>query len=214
MARSSTTIPPSLQAGLRGIATLTEDQFRRLLTSLTEIPTEIVQYQVFPEIDVPGGRAVLNAAYSLILGRSRPRSPIDEAVDSVLLALESAGFDKELLTTLRPRAEAILQIDTLDLLARAHDVMLEHSFTYSTARVVSDIRGVFGDDVSSPPQAAVIVHMLNMMYHNAGRRESLAIALDEKDIDQLIAVLERARAKNNVLRETITASGIKYIGVS
>lgn len=212
MARSS--IPQPLKAGLRGIATLSEAAFGELLTTLRSVPFEIVQYQVFPEIEVPGGDLVLGAVYGLILGRGRPRVPIDEAVEAVVESLASEDFDNALLDTLRRRAEAILNIESLDLVARAHDVLLEHSSTYSSARIVSDIRAVFGDDVATAPQAAVIVHMLNMVYHSAGRREAIAVALDERDVDLLIAVLERARAKNNVLKATIEKSGLRYIGVS
>jgi hypothetical protein len=56
--------------------------------------------------------------------------------------------------------------------------------------------------------------MLNVIYYSAGRRETIAVALDEKDIDQLITVLERARVKGKTLRGTIEKTGIKYIGVS
>jgi hypothetical protein len=127
--------------------------------------------------------------------------------------LTNLGLTEEMVGTLRHRAKKILDVESLHLIAKAHSVLLEHSCTYSSARIVSDIRTVFGDDISSQPEAAVIVHMLNIVYFNARRREISSIAMDEKDIDQLIAVLERARTKSKSLRETIEKSGVKYVGV-
>jgi hypothetical protein len=217
MARSAS-IPEPLRRGFREIATLPEAAFQEFLTALRSLPIEIRQHRVFPDIDLPdlpeNGEAIKSATFALVISRADPRISTSQAIDSIAEALSSSDFDHTLLDVFRTRAEAILSVPSLDLIARAHNVLLEHACTYSSARVFSDVRAVFGDDVASEPQAAVIVHMLNITYHSAGRRETIAVALDEKDIDQLIAVLERARTKNTTLTNMIEKSGVRYLRVS
>ena len=67
--------------------------------------------------------------------------------------------------------------------------------------------------MDEPPAAAVLVHMLNITYYNARRRERFAVALDQKDLDKMIDVLERARAKEKTLRSMIKAQDVSYIEV-
>jgi hypothetical protein len=217
MARSAS-IPEPIRRGFREIASLPEPAFQDFLAALRAIPIQIRQHRVFPDVDLPNlpenGEAIKSATFALVIGRAQPRVSIEQAIDGIAEALSSSGFDDTMLNTFRRRAAAILSIPSLDLIARAHSVLLENACTYSSTRIISDIRAVFGDDVASEPQAALIVHMLNVIYYSAGRRETIAVALDEKDVDQLIATLERARAKGNTLRGTIEKTGVTYIGVS
>ncbi len=217
MARSAT-IPEPLRKGLRDIASLSEAAFDEFLAALQTIPIEIRQHRIFPDFELPNfpenGESLKAATFGLILGRVQPRVSVSETIEGIIKALKSANFEPSQIETLRYRLEQILQIDSLDLIARAHSVLLEHPRTYSSARIISDVRSVFGDDVTLPPQAAVIVNTLNLICYSAGRRETIAVALDEKDIDQLMAVLERARGKTKTLRGTIEKSGVRYIGVS
>ena len=216
MARSAD-LPEPLRKGLRDIASLSESEFDKFLSALQDIPVEIRQHRVFPDFDLPGfpenGESIKSAAFSLILGLQQRQFPVSEIIDSVIDALKSYNLENHQMNILRHRIEEILKIESLALIARAHRVLLEHSSTYSSVRIISDIRSIFGDDVTAQPQAAVIVHMLNITYNSAGRRENIALALDEKDIDELISVLERARSKTKTLRSTIEKSGIRYIKV-
>jgi len=211
------TLPDGLDRGLRDIATLSDDEFATFLKALESIPAEIRQHSIFPRIRMSarpdGGEALTQAAFAMVLGRAQRRASIADAVKgisaSAIHMLTPPQFE-----IFEKRVADILSIDNLDIVARSHHVLLEHSATYSSALIVSDIRAVFGDDVTDQPDAAVIVHMLNFIYYSAGRRESIALALDEKDIDLLMDVLERARTKNKTLKETITKSGLKYIKVT
>jgi hypothetical protein len=215
MARSvSISIPEPLEKGMREFAGLSDAKFEELLSTLRAMKPEIAQHQILPEIEVPGGRSVLSAVYGMILGRPRQNVSIDDAVEGLVDALREGGIVDAELELFRTRAKEILRIEPLDLIIKAHSVLQEHSSTFSSARVVSDIRGVFEDEVVEAPRAAVIVHMLNISYNNAGRREAIAVALDEKDVEHLISVLERARAKSKVLKSTIEKSGMIHIGVS
>jgi hypothetical protein len=194
---------------------MSEPSFSEFLAALKAIPLEIRQHRIFPDIttaDLPErGEALKGAVFSLLLTHAESRIPIDDLVEAVSV---TSDLNPNAKTTLAARIRAILDIKTLDLIARAHSVLLEHESTYSSARIVSDIRAVFSDDVNQQPDAAVIVHMLNMIFYRSGERETFAVALDEKDIDHLISVLERAKIKTAMLRQTIQKGGLHYIGVT
>jgi hypothetical protein len=210
----TTSLPEPFTQGLRELAALPDAAFTEFLTALKALPVEIRQHLVFPDIPSPDlikdGSSIKDAVFALLLSRAQRRVPISALIDSVV---QSVRLDPPLTERLKERARDILQVESLDLIARAHNVLLEHSRTYSSARIVSDIRTVFGNDVTEQPDAAVVVHMMNMIYYKGGRRETFVVALDEKDIDLLIGVLERAKAKSKTLQQTITNSGVLYIPV-
>jgi len=213
----SVSVPEPLRRGLQTIATLPEQTFQALMSALKTIPLEIRQHRVFPDVTVPGleegqTQAILQTVFGMVIGRAQPRVTVADAVEGLVDSVSRLIKDDQI-ETFRRRATEILSLEALDLITRANNVLLEHSCTYSNARIISDIRAVFGDDVTRQPEAAVIVHMLNIVYYSAGRRENMSVALDEKDIDNFIIVLERARSKNNTLKETIKKINLQYIGV-
>jgi hypothetical protein len=213
-------LPESLVKGLRDIASLPRSLLDEFLTALRALPFEIQQNRVFSGSDFKiaslpdGGQSIKEAAFSLLISRADRRVSLEEFLSSLIEAISlDPAFDKTLTGTLHQRIAEILSIENLDLIARAHDVLLEHPQTFASARIVSDIRPVFGDSVDKPPAAAVLVHMLNIAYYSARRRERFAVALDEKDLDKMIDVLERARTKAKTLRSMIKAQDIPYIEV-
>lgn len=213
-------LPSSLVTTLRELATVPDPIFESLMVGLRAIPPEIKQYRVFNETgseirDLPDkGRSIKSAAFSLLISRARSHSSVEKFVAELADTVAAApGFDSELVKKLRSRAETILKIESLDLIAKAHDVLLEHANTFSTSRIVSDARLVFGDDVTSTPIGAVLVHMLSIVYQHGGRRDNFVVALDEKDIDHLMAVLRRAKQKQETIKKIIGESPVPYVRV-
>lgn len=214
------TLPESLTKGLKAIAVLPGEAFGKLLAFLEAIPTEIKQGEIFNAGKPDSGEgiliddAVISAAFSIVMSRIGGRLSIDQFVDRLVEGVSpAADLTDAQLQTLRHRAADILNIGSLNLVARAYDVLTEHSQTFTSARVVSDLRAIFGGDISSDPTGMVIVHMLNIVYRSAGRRETFVVALDEKDIDQLLEVLQRAKDKGVTLKRAVETTGIPYIKV-
>jgi hypothetical protein len=163
---------------------------------------EIRQYRVLnsPEYIITSlpdkGQSSKDGAFSMILSRAASRDPIEKFVDTLCEAmpLSAPRVDCDI-AQLRSRMTDILTVSSLNLIASAHDVLSEHQQTFSSARTVSDIRSVFGDDVTVGPAGAVLVHMLSLGYYSTGERHSFVVALDNKDIDRIADVLQRAREK-------------------
>ena len=212
-------LPEPLYSGLMALVAISDQDFDSLIAALHAIPIEIKQHRIFTDFDIPNftGNAdqVKSATLTLILAYAQRAGSAEEIADGVVSALKTRNMiDQQRSELLLGRVIRILDVEELKVVAKAHNVLLEHQCTFSSARIVSDIRPVFGGDVSATPDAAVIVHMLNIIYLHSRRKDSFTLALDEKDIDDLIKVLERARTKGKTLQEVINATGIKYIGVT
>jgi hypothetical protein len=113
-----------------------------------------------------------------------------------------------------PRIERFLGMESpLGITAKATEILMDNEKVYYDARVLTDIRAVFGDDVTEQPVGAVITHLLAIHHHDSGRHEETFFALDENDIEQLMEVLERAKIKAETLQESLSRAGIRYLGV-
>ena len=108
----------------------------------------------------------------------------------------------------------ILEANLFGLSAKALGIMTQHKTIYSSADLISDIRGVF--DTSAPeekPQGAVIVHNLRVETRSDTVSKELYVALDIDDVKALQEVLRRAIQKHSSLRKTIEDAGVTYIGL-
>jgi hypothetical protein len=213
--------PDTLARSLRALASLPQSQYESFLKYLRQIPPQIKHESIFSGADqkIPEvgehSEAVKSAAFSLLLSKVRGQLPIHDFVSELVEALSSRpGFEEESArNTLRARATEILSIKSLDVIARAHDVLTVHACAYVKSRILSDLRPVFGDDVGSTPIGAVLVHMLSIHYLNLDQLNAFVVGLDEKDVDELLEVLQRAKRKSRTLRDTLRKTDVPYIEV-
>ena len=103
---------------------------------------------------------------------------------------------------------------TVAITAKAVDVITEHKHTYCTARILSDIRPIFSRKAESA-EAAVIVHNLQIGYHDGGSGEhkEFYVTLDTDDIIALKDGLKRADKKTLVLESILKHSSVQYLKV-
>jgi hypothetical protein len=95
----------------------------------------------------------------------------------------------------RDRVLSFMGITPLVITARALDVLNEQPARFLSARVLTDLRPVFGADIDASPAGAIIVHNLRISYSVARRQEQFFVALDSEDLDTLEGVITRARRK-------------------
>ncbi|MBI4265744.1 MAG: hypothetical protein HY657_15320 [Acidobacteria bacterium] len=113
--------------------------------------------------------------------------------------------------TLRGTLKALLAIRSIDTPAKARSLRIENENTFCQARVITDVRPVFGSDVLSPPSTAVIVNTLRLTYHHGPALRSFFVALDRDDLDTLSEILERAKAKTETLHRFLTRAQLEPI---
>jgi hypothetical protein len=220
-------IPPAVREGLDVIALLNEEQFQELFSAVSEIPSRIRQHRIFDlrelklaSIPPRESDHAQEALFSLYISRVGTEVLVPDFVDDIAESLkEEKRSDKdwtdseETLGRFKERLTKLLSIGTLNKIAKAHDVLLEHAQTFAKARILSDIRPVFGEKIDSDLAGAMIVHMLKIDYSRSGRREEFFVALDTKDIQLLIDTLERAKLKTEQLKSVIDSASLEYFEV-
>ena len=224
---ASLSIPDRVIAGFRKIATLPEDSFKELLSALQKLPVKIHQHAVFDEnLIEPSGvlaedmKEIRDALFPLYRGRGGSSIPAEKYADDIAESLSAVGDEgaswianEDLLHTFKGRLVQLLSVSAPQLIAKAHDVLLEHARTFNSVRIVSDIRPVFGDNVEETPTAAVLVHMLKLVYYESGERREFVVAMDTKDIQALTEACERAAKKTKSLEAVIASTNMTYIEV-
>lgn len=148
----------------------------------------------------------------LSLVRAVAEVEIDEFVDDLRDAITFALSDRlseperSLLTT---RMRELLSQPAVSAPAKARSLLIDHANYLCKARVFTDVRPVFGSDVEQTPTTALVVHTLKISYHQGAAIRDFFVVLDRKDLDELSALLERAKAKEKTLHVTLQAAGLE-----
>jgi hypothetical protein len=219
-------LPEPLNNGLLKLAALPEDSFNEFLSTLENIPHRIKQHRVFDDetlaklqtISQEDAKVITEAVFALHLGFNAATIPLSTYASDVTEAVKEIKQDafewtEESVETLKQRLIQLLSVDALKLVAKAHDILIEHYRTFYEARIVSDVRPVFGEDVAISPKAAVIVHSLKIDYMEGGESKEFFVALDTKDIEAFINVLDRAKAKTETLKAFIASANLSHIDI-
>jgi len=141
-----------------------------------------------------------------------PTRFVRDLVDTILLNPDF-GATKAEASTIGKRFQQLLNLKTLNSLSKAIRLQRDGERIYCDAKIISDIRSVFGDDVEKRPIGAVITHMLKLGYDQMGEHKEFFVVLDEEDLGALQDVVERAKAKGDTLTEVLDAAKIPRLGI-
>jgi len=211
-------IPPGYQAGISAIAALNEAEVDQLERSLGEthdrLATERLALDVeaaVPSLDGGAATEVIEALLSLIALLDED-GEVEQLANDVAQSrdLELEENDRE---ELARRLSRLLQLPSLALAARALDIATEHERAFHDARVVTDIRPVFGPSVPAGPRGALISAMLKIEFHPYGTQGSVEaefFALDRADLIRLREVVDRALEKIGSLEQLVASANLPY----
>jgi hypothetical protein len=108
--------------------------------------------------------------------------------------------------------ERLLSIETLKTVSKAARLQRDGERLYCEAKVLSDIRPVFGPDPSVVPIGAVLTHTLRIGYHEGSAHKEFHVILDADDLKALAEVILRAKAKDASLRNVLKAANLTDLG--
>ena len=222
-------LPERLRKNLLALSAATEEAAEELYQRLSalnpeleaeNIPDRIAEQLTHWEKDQ--ARGVVTSLFSLYAFRSTLGKPLNVVLNDVLQTLQrpvdadakpsqEATFTPEALEKLRARLGRLLNLEALGLTAKALGVLTDHQRAYISARILSDIRAVFHEDISKGPAAAVIVHSLKIEFMENFERQECFFALDSKDLQTLTDVLERAKTKDVALRKILVTSNLPFL---
>lgn len=120
---------------------------------------------------------------------------------------------EEDVTGIRQRFKDLLVIKNLDTISKAISLQREEQRVYCDAKIISDIRPVFGDDIKGKPEAATITHSLRITYHEDGNHKDFYVSLDQMDLDELERIVKRAKNKANALTKALIEARIPRLGI-
>ncbi|MBI5237790.1 MAG: hypothetical protein HY887_05135 [Deltaproteobacteria bacterium] len=104
--------------------------------------------------------------------------------------------------------------DTIGVRAKAFRLMPQHQHLFLRSELYSDIRPVFRpDDPTIRPSAAVIVHSLKIVYREDMKTKEIYLGLDDEDLQELKATIDRAISKHECLKLMISDFGIQCLGL-
>jgi hypothetical protein len=220
------TIPPTFQPGLLSVRDLTDQQVQAILAALSQIEpstnyAEIASRTVSVlDKQIVGEQTtdVLRAVASLYDYRSYSGKSVAETVAEVSGALEHPDDDgrRPLLAAadVERYANKLRQLLSADRLFRHFKVRrlaVDAYSTFSTARIITDIRPIFDAERITQPTGAIVIHTLKLEYWQENSKE-LYLLLDEDDIATLKKALDRATEKSKALKNFIRATKTEYVG--
>lgn len=198
---------------IEGLAILRDMPEASLHAFISEIEQEPIKSDI-PNVSPEDVRRAVTTLTTMYTIRGGSDVDTDQFIDDICDALREQGalpIDAE--SRMRERLERLLNIDRLNITAKASILKTEHERLFCSARILTDARPVYGDDVSQPPVAMVITHELKLTFHEGprGALQELYIGLNSKDIDQLHEQLQRADDKAKSLRDALQPSQIRFI---
>ncbi len=222
-APATLTIPEKALPDLEKIAELSDEVFNTILSVLRDqkptLTTTQLEEQIGQKLEDSvrlNLASVLTPTFVLFTFKEKSGASARELAEAVFKSSAVAKSDKitePLKEKLKARLEALLSLDnSLGVTAKALDVMTEHEHVFCGARILSDIRPVFCGPTNTAT-AAVIVHNLQIAYHEGGSHRELYVAMDTDDIATLKKIVERAENKARLLENMLEKCNMQNLKV-
>jgi hypothetical protein len=212
------TVPERHRPGLAAILRLNHDTVDALITALTlssssRASTASVLAKLPPvttDISDDELQVIVRTVLSLYALRVTREVSANDLSKDIVDAIVSGEY-RELKVTdeqaadLHNKLTKLLGVDPLAYQMKARDVARQHERSFCAARILTDIRPIFGLASDNAPVDAVITHTLKITYHEGSDRDTkeLFFAMDDDDIQELKAILERAEMKSESLKELL-----------
>jgi hypothetical protein len=120
-------------------------------------------------------------------------------------------LDDEARETFAGRLQPMLEVESLALAAKASDLVTEYDRVFHDARVLTDLRPVFGKDPAEGPKAGTLIATLKIEYHPPqGGIDSEFYALEHADLIRLRDTLDRAIVKHTSMRSVMDTINLPY----
>ncbi|HKZ42745.1 MAG TPA: hypothetical protein VJ044_17410 [Candidatus Hodarchaeales archaeon] len=217
-------IPARHRSGVVKLLELSEDSFRQVISAFEGVGPKLfpdeLSNQVISKIKGVSPEdlsEMIAMIMSLRSHRIHDESTTEELAEQVVQAAIEADIriesEKER-EAIKNRLLKFFELDTLFVSAKALGILQSNENLFCSARILTDLRPVFGSDPNIPPTAAVMVHMLDLGYHKNGELKHLYIAMDSLDIDILREALDRAESKTNSLKPLIKKAGMEFLDPS
>ena len=215
-------IPERFRGGLLRLAKLPDATYEEILAALNRAPTsfttnrELVVWigSEIPDIPASDLRMIVESLTSLYRLRVRSERPAPRVAADIAASVRE--FEPSAGPAFEKRLANLLPLPVLNVASvKAKELRAEGERTFCDAKILTDVRPVFGDGDDTSVTASIIVHTLKLGFHVSGpaseSHRELLISLDSKDISGLKKVLERAEDKEKSLKQLLNTANIRLI---
>jgi hypothetical protein len=218
-------IPERYAAGLIKLRKLPEESLDKLVGALCSTAAPFLHKDLIgslesSKVEIPRDDfdLILQTVLSLHQVAARMDLPTSEIAEDVCSSMsvsdnEALRIIGEECETFKGRLIKLFNIEALTYLAKAQGVVSDHDRVFLHARTLTDIRAIFGNDPEALPKAASVIHTLNVTYQHGDTTENFYVALDTRDVETLIAVLQRALSKTKGLRLLLQEAKVPPVNV-
>ncbi len=218
-------IPDKDIAPLQKLASLSDDDRLKLLNEIKKIEPTLqlgkLNSKIAEKVDLDKQELLPIIKMFGSMYRGRISSDVSAEMfaadlNKSLQIIEESPFkemDDNKRNTLTSYISEILALDdSFGITVKALGVMTEHEHVYCRARVLTDMRPIFGEDIGKP-DAFVTIHTLRIGYHDNQKHKDIFIAMDRNDVKELIDMLKRAEQKEESLDSFLNNSKLVHIDV-
>lgn len=215
-------IPQTYVAGFKVIAELPESAYTQLVTSAKAAPAPfgtVRELRTWLSSEAKSVRPsdiekIIRVVWSLSKLVSGPKWTPETVVPALDEAARTGISDFKVAegADFKARLSALMSLDAFNVIEfKAKELQQEVERILMEARIVTDLRPVFGDVIGEKPAAFIVTHTLKLHYHEDGKHREFYVALDENDIRSLKKIAERAEEKSAILKRTISVNGMRSI---
>lgn len=215
-------IPRRYQDGLVLIRDCNEEAFAELFAALQDIPLTTNEDRVSSFVSgkvttIPEDHIdlMIPALFSLYSLRNVTGYDVEEVGEGVVLGVEaglSESADSPKREDFKARLLSLLDIEVLDTVVRAGNLLFENEHSLQQVRIISNVRPVFDpDEPGNLPRGAIVVHELKLSYYSDNELKDFFVSFDNSDIDSLRNHIDRAADKAKSLKLMLDKSGTPHI---
>lgn len=209
----SLNVPDAYAAALLSLHKIGDDQFAAVLDAIDALggPSGTHAFAAAADASAQIGEETAETLLQVLLSivdhaerqQEHPGGLIAEIAASPDLGLSDPDQER-----LARRVETLVGRSPTRLLHKSLSLLREHDSVFLDGKIVTDIRPVFGDEVSDGAETAVLTHSLKIEFVRADRRDYFYVALDQDDLLRMKEAIDRAIAKTASLTKTLKSAGI------
>jgi len=205
-------IPKDFIEGFDGIINMPEEDFQTLVSLIGELQIgepfgdfldkSADKFSVTSPKEV---QVIVQSLVSIVGIFENANGDIDEFTSdfsrSYLISKENATETQK--SILKNRLSSVLdKFSNLSITVKGQDLLTDNQRNFREGRVITDIRLMFDNNLSSPNTNALIVHNLKIQYQEDRKTKEFFVALDLSDLKKLKSIVDRAIEKDRIIKET------------
>jgi hypothetical protein len=208
-------VPTQYRAGFTYLANLDEEAFTRLkeavhdpAISLMRLPVLTARIEAATGANPDDAEVLARALLSIGSGRAVHNDSIEDFASAIAASVD-LDMNDEARSLVKERIAQLSATPALALASKTAYIGTEFDRVFHSARVLTDIRPVFGDEATEPPAGAVVIHTLKIDAFRTGELDDYYVTLSSTDLMVVMEVILRAVDKAKSLDEYLASVGFE-----